>query len=250
MSELEKSFTKLRWKQEIETRQEIETNSSLTTIECDNNDTPENIFTNFYNPSTKCFNLTNVPATSVPFNKRVMMPMYAEESTEAKIAFARLEIEKCVEEHAKLSKGGENITQEQQRGIKELKRRCKEQEIITYPTDKSGRLSVDTKENYINSMDDHLKDVQIVTIEVYEEKEKLMNAYMKCWFRALNVKTRLANNYQSTNNEVPRLYGSRKDHKVFDDDIIGPPTRPVCGAVTASNYRMSHFLTQLIKPLI
>ena len=30
----------------------------------------------------------------------------------------------------------------------------------------------------------------------------------------------------------------------------GPPTRPVCGAIVSSNYRISHFLSSMLRPLI
>ena len=52
------------------------------------------------------------------------------------------------------------------------------------------------------------------------------------------------------NNDIPPLYGLRKDHKVITDAIKGPRSRPVCGAVTSCNFRISYFLSQIIKPLI
>ena len=50
--------------------------------------------------------------------------------------------------------------------------------------------------------------------------------------------------------EMPPLYGLRKDHKAHVDADVGPPTRPVCGAVVSSNYRVSHFLSSILRPLI
>ena len=47
---------------------------------------------------------------------------------------------------------------------------------------------------------------------------------------------RITNNFHSTNYMIPSSYGLRKDHKIFEGAIKGPPTRPVCGAVIASNW--------------
>ena len=48
----------------------------------------------------------------------------------------------------------------------------------------------------------------------------------------------------------PPLYELRKDHKLYEGEIKGPPSRPVCGAIVSCNYRISYFLSQIIKPLI
>ena len=42
----------------------------------------------------------------------------------------------------------------------------------------------------------------------------------------------------------------RKDHKTSLDVIKGHPLRPVCGAIISCNYRISHFLSSIIKPFI
>ena len=37
-------------------------------------------------------------------------------------------------------------------------------------------------------------------------------------------------------------YRMRKDHKNVNDHNVGPPVRPVCGAVTAYNRKLSHLI--------
>ena len=73
---------------------------------------------------------------------------------------------------------------------------------------------------------------------------------MSAWCLIMKGDDRMTNNFQSTNNMIPPIYGLRKDHKMFEDASKGPPTRPVCGAVIASNYRISHFLSMILRPLI
>ena len=74
---------------------------------------------------------------------------------------------------------------------------------------------------------------------------------MKSLFIMMNGAKQLRRKYQVSNNNIPPLYGLREDHKVFNDPNIGPPTTlPVCGAVASSNYRISYFISQFLKPVI
>ena len=84
----------------------------------------------------------------------------------------------------------------------------------------------------------------------YDNTEKLLIAHMYAWCLTMKGDDGITYNFQSTNNRIPIKYGLRKDHKVFEDAVKGPPTRPVCGAVIASNYGISHFLSMILRPLI
>ena len=42
------------------------------------------------------------------------------------------------------------------------------------------------------------------------------------------------------------LYALRKDHKNVSDHNVGPPVRPVCGAVTAYNRKLSHLISFIL----
>ena len=54
-------------------------------------------------------------------------------------------------------KSGSNLSKEQKRGLRKLRKRVKNKEIVCFQTDKSGIISVDTPENYIESMKPHLE---------------------------------------------------------------------------------------------
>ena len=49
-------------------------------------------------------------------------------------------------------------------------------------------------------------------------------------------------NMIASNFSAPPLYGLWKDHKVHDDEVVGPPSRPMCGANSSFNYDLSHIL--------
>ena len=61
---------------------------------------------------------------------------------------------------------------------------------------------------------------------------------------------RTTNNFQSTNNMIPPVYGLMKDHNDFEDVNKSPPKGSVCGAVVAGNSRISNFLSMILRQLI
>ena len=75
---------------------------------------------------------------------------------------------------------------------------------------------------------------------------------MQNWCRIMKMEKGVAQNFVTENNEIPPLYGLRKDHKSVPagEEEKGPPQRPVCGAVVASNYRLSHFVSSILQPVI
>ena len=113
-------------------------------------------------------------------------------------------------------------------------------------------MSLDTPENYIRSMTPQLEGTVTASIEEYEASEKLLNAHMRSLSRIFNFNVRVANNFQAKNNEMPPLYDMRKDHKhvPIGEESNGPPQRSVCGGIISSNYRISHFISSIIQPII
>ena len=68
----------------------------------------------------------------------------------------------------------------------------------------------------------------------------------------MNFEKRVAQNFMTENNEIPPLYGLRKDRKEVPEgeEEKGPTQRPVCGAVVASNCRLCHFISKILQPII
>ncbi|CAI9736053.1 Hypothetical predicted protein [Octopus vulgaris] len=89
-----------------------------------------------------------------------------------------------------------------------------------------------------------------VASQKHKSVEKLLNAHMGMLCNMFQLKKQTAHNFQASNNDVPTLCGLRKDHKPYISPVMGPPTRPVCGANISSNYRLSYFLSHVLRPLI
>ena len=79
-----------------------------------------------------------------------------------------------------------------------------------------------------------------------------MNAHSVIWTRILEAGhctghvNRIKNNMITHDCPLAPLYRLRKDHKTMDDEVKGPPVRPVCGAVSAYNKRLSHVVSKIL----
>ena len=147
-----------------------------------------------------------------------------------------------------------NLTAEEKQGLKSLKNRIKANEIHVAPTDKSGKLSVNTRENYIASLKSHTaSDIKIS----WEEKtaiENVLNAHGqqlarilmigKKWKHEKRVNSAMVNQLS----HIPSLYGLPKDHKPVQNSF-GPKMRPVCGASEAPNSQLSEILSEIVVAL-
>ena len=245
-AEVEKTFNRIRWNEQFN-----EQASESTSEGNENGATPSQA--NFFDEETNAFDGKSIQNNSLPFRKRVGIPECAKATTEAKLTLCKQRLEDIVKEYSECDKNGhKNLTREQRKGLEKLKSRIKKKEIICYQTDKSGAMSVDSPENYVESMQPHLEGTIPSDQEEYERCEKLLNAHMKSWSRIMDFDKKVSNNFQAVNNEIPPLYGLRKDHKEIPpgEEEKGPPQRPVCGAVVASNYRISHFISSVIQPII
>ncbi|CAI9717403.1 Hypothetical predicted protein [Octopus vulgaris] len=63
-------------------------------------------------------------------------------------------------------------------------------------------------------MQPHIANTKVTTVQAHEEREKVLNAHMMMWTIVLGPQKRTAKNFQAWNNDIPALYGLRKDHKV------------------------------------
>ena len=56
-----------------------------------------------------------------------------------------------------------------------------------YQTDKSGRMCLDTIQNYVNCMAEHTVKDEIVTASRIREAEQILNNYSRTWVRMCHI---------------------------------------------------------------
>ena len=85
--------------------------------------------------------------------------------------------------------------------------------------------------------------------------QKIINGHASAWTRILRAgvetgdesENRVRNNMMIENHGLAPLYTLRKDHKKYQDQITGPPVRPVCGGNAAYNKKFSHLISTILK---
>ena len=122
----------------------------------------------------------------------------------------------------KCKKDGEqtsNLTEEQQAGLKSLKKRIEEKEIVVLKTDKSTKLCVATMEEYIKMGQKHTKNDKQVYRREIQEIEKNINGHTFAWSKMWDTGGehghlgRVIDSKVSHSENVSIMYVVYKDHK-------------------------------------
>ena len=240
--EVEKGLAKLRWSKRRETTEKEE-------VEEDR----------FYNETEQTFDFGNMRATDFPFNPRITLPEPISRREEVRMLALKNRLCSITEEYATSKSDANvqcNLDSAQKRGLKSLRKKASECDVVVYQTDKSGRFSIDKPENYKEACKPHLQG-SLVTVEECNRIEEVLNAHSVSWTRILAIGStvyqseRVRNGMTSHYSPTPPIYGLRKDHKVLQEDRIveGPPVRPVCGVNAAANSKLSYLLSTILSEL-
>ena len=118
----------------------------------------------------KEIDINNLRATDLPYNPNVKMPSPVSLEEEMKFQNFKREVNEIAVKIGKQTKKYSNLTAEEKEGLKSLKEKSKNEEIICFNTDKSGRWAVDTKENYMTACEKHFENgVREITPQEHDE---------------------------------------------------------------------------------
>ena len=121
-------------------------------------------------------------------------------------------------------------------------------------TDKSQSSGVMAEQEWLNSLEPHVKDDQEASIEEVDQAEKRMMGTSFQLARALRMgvghgqEEKVMQNLRSESVAIPNMTAKIKDHKEL---VEGQPVkvRPVCGAVEAPCGQLSNTLSEVINAL-
>ena len=124
----------------------------------------------------------------MPNNKNVYLPQATNSSEELRMQILKRDLVKTAEEYTKTHKNNwQNLKKEEKEGLKSLLERKKNLEIVTNITDKSGRFSVDSIENYIALNETHVEKDKVIDDQEYRDTVRNMNAHALCWCKMLRM---------------------------------------------------------------
>ena len=112
-----------------------------------------------------------------------------------------------------------NLTEEQEKGLKTLKKKTQNEEIVILKTDKSGKLCLATVEEYIRMGNEHAgKDAPIGRKEI-EEMENQINGHSIAWVKMHGTgannghRNRVIDSKITRSKNISTMYIVYKDHK-------------------------------------
>ena len=104
-------------------------------------------------------------------------------------------------------------------------------------------------------MQKHIVDDEVITDKQIRSIERKLNSEADEWIDILGIGVnvnqlqRAKFNLKSTNNPIPILRGTSKDHKIPDDPIIGPDLRPIMAAKIGPNTSVAQIACRLLRGL-
>ena len=207
---------------------------------------------------------TNIQVTQLLANKFIHLPNPASEVQEIRMGGEKIKlldawdsyIGRNEDDNGRI-RGANNLTRAEAEGRREIAQGVKDKNWMLYGTDKSGRLVLDTRANFLECMKPHYEGDRVISYERVLQSEPLINNHTKAWVKVLNMgmhagdgqPRRIQEALKVTHSNVAHLKGFRKDHKRTPDPTIGPPLRPVADGKVGPNAPLANLMTRLLKPV-
>jgi hypothetical protein len=148
-----------------------------------------------------------------------------------------------------------NLDEKQQESIKTLKRKMQDEELVCYTTDKTGNLVLDTIKNYSKKLSKHIKEDDVITDKKVKSIENILNKHTNYWVEMTKAgeisgqQKRIKGNLKTKDNQIPVLSGTSKDHKIAEDENLGPDVRPIMGAMVGPNVGLANYGSMIVRAI-
>ena len=195
-------------------------------------------------------------------NSRVIFPKKTDLDTESRLTMLRVETMALVRNYIeeKCNKKGQqkmNLTASEARGLRSLKTRVKEGEIVVLPTDKTGKFAVMSRDYYEKSGLSHTQNDEEVGLDKIKVEQREINGHVAMLIKIFNIggnwghEERIRETMMGESMEVCPVQLLYKDHKGWDPTKGGiPPTRHVAGGHVGIGLHLSEIVSDLIEPMV
>ena len=214
-----------------------------------------------YNSKENTWDARGLRVTDYKHNSRVIFPKALPGDKESNLEVLRSELlhhhKEWVTQNCNC-KGEQqaNLSQDEQEGLKSIRKRVADGDIVILPTDKSGRFAVMSMDTYVEAGRVHIKDDIEVGNEEKKSNQKVVNGAVSMLLKVFRVgndckhEGRWRESMLSSSLESCPLWLLFKDHKNWTSSKGGaPPTRPVMGGNSGMNSHLSEILSWLLEPL-
>ena len=148
-----------------------------------------------------------------------------------------------------------NLTKDEKHGLNSIRKRIKAGEIMVVPTDKSGRLSVLSLDQYLASGGAHTCKDEKIDWTVVRYLRNQVNSHMS-WFSKITNYSKHTDHERMTNNlmvsdlDLPQMNILIKDHKSWTQQsgkVV--PSRPVVSGNCSINTHLSELISEIVEPI-
>ena len=177
-AEIEKGLAKLRWEEKRKA------------VDEEGNELPMMEERKWHDVEKKTMDMRELRSTNLPFNNRIYAPKPLDHETETCLQNMKMKLNQCTEryvEETARKKKTVNLTPEQRQGLRSLKEKIDQKEIVIFETDKSKRFACDTMENYEMLGRTHVTEDEVVDDETRARFEKEVNAHAEMWTRIMSA---------------------------------------------------------------
>ena len=150
-----------------------------------------------------------------------------------------------------------NLTRTELKGLRSLRKRMKEGELVIMPTDKTGQFAIMSRDTYLTCGQKHTNGDPKVGWEDLKGAQSELNGHTsmmvkifgigKAWNHTSRVRETMLGESLATC-PLSLLY---KDHKGWSKEMrTCPPTRPVAGGHIGMNLHLSEVVSDIVEPLV
>ena len=208
------------------------------------------------------FSYSKKKVTDTKGNSRVNFPKEGGDvEDEAMMEMMRMELkgvfsQYCMEECMKGGAQKSNLNEAERRGLKSLKKRVNNSEIVIVPTDKSGRFAVMSLTTYELAGQAHTNKDEVVPFSIVKSTQTELNGHVSMLIKTFKIGEewnhgdRMRETMINNSLAVCPLYLLYKDHKGWDRSKGPiPPTRPVASGNRGMNLHLSEILSDILEPV-
>ena len=149
-----------------------------------------------------------------------------------------------------------NLSSSEVKGLKSLRDRTKNGEIMVVPTDKSGRFAIMSWSTYMKAGEVHLEGDEEIGLDDLRTTQRQLNGHVSMLLKFFNCgsewkhQQRLRESMLSDSLSVCPLWLLYKCHKGWTwKSGKPPPTRPVAGGNSGMNFPLSEIISWTLEPV-
>ena len=216
-----------------------------------------------YDGGTKTLDFGKRRATDIKGNSRVIFPRKARTlGEESALETLRMELfttfkqyvqDKCDDKGNQKS----NLTKGEEEGLKSIRKRVKNGDIVVIPTDKSGNLAVMSRGTYLEAGMAHTRRDLEVGWDSIKDSQRELNGHVSMMIKIFRIgsswkhTTRVRESMMGEGQSVCPLSLLFKDHKGWSAaKKTPPPTRPVAGGHLGINLHISEIVSDILDPVV